>query len=370
MVSYRRTFTVNPDSLAPEHPYSFDSSKKSCQIAFFEFRGIGPPSTDFGYPGDVYVDLAPGAHALYWRDRHGHNPGQWRRWRSVLLDKVPLYKFMVSHPWASNPQESDLYLWVDPDGVTWTSRAAICASRAAMVQKDIAIILAGEKSPDVDALVAEILAKMLQLEESRALPPIKDTGNSYSTSSPAIAHRPRSYTDHRGRSNSSASQYSPPEPSRRIPPINSPPYPTRPAPFRSSPPPTPILYTPSHHSHRPLSATPSPIPTTSDSRHNVTAAPRRQMLAEPPPYGEAGPSKETASSDPSTLNPHPGATEQEMRESFAWNEMQRAQYAEAHFKRELRIKNRELSKCTVFCWSGALQVLLIAHQSRRKKKTL
>jgi len=33
-----------------------------------------------------------------------------------------------------------------------------------------------------------------------------------------------------------------------------------------------------------------------------------------------------------------------MRESFAWNEMQRAQYAEAHFKRELRLKNRELSK--------------------------
>ncbi|KAJ7471279.1 hypothetical protein B0H11DRAFT_2041078 [Mycena galericulata] len=290
MLSYRRAFPVNPDSLAPGHPYVFDNSRKSCQIAFYEFRGTGPPSSDYGYPGDVYVDLTPGAHALYWRDRQGHTPGQWRRWRAVVLDEVPLHKYLVSHPWVNDPQESDLYLWVDPDGVTWTSRAEICSSRVSMVQKDIATITPGERNPDVDALVAEILAKMIEVEELRTLPPIQDKRDRYSGTSPLLPGHP---AERRERSQSSASQYSPREALRRIPSTNSPPH------HRNT---AHHPYAPSHHDRSlpPI----APSSTHSDLRDHITAAAephRRQTPAEYSAY-RAGPSNPRAS-EPSPPGP-------------------------------------------------------------------
>ncbi|KAJ7025552.1 hypothetical protein C8F04DRAFT_133345 [Mycena alexandri] len=211
MLSFRRTFTANPEGLAPGHPYSFRNSGRSSQISFLEFRGTGPPSSNFGYAGDVYVDLTPRAQALYWRDRHGQGPGQWRRWTALLLDKVPLYKYLAAHPWANDPQTSDLYLWVDPGGVTWTSRAEICASRVMMIQKGIATITPGERHPDVEPLVAEILVKMMQEEDRQALPPIQDKRPRYSSPSPPHAGPSRLVDPHRGRSHSSGSQYSSPE---------------------------------------------------------------------------------------------------------------------------------------------------------------
>ncbi|KAF7368934.1 hypothetical protein MVEN_00219600 [Mycena venus] len=355
MLSFRRTFAVNPEALDPGHPYSFDNSGRSgCHVSFFEFRGTGPPSSNFGHAGDVYVDLTPGSYALYWRDRHGRGPGQWRRWMALLLDKVPLYKYLTAHPWANHPQTSDLYLWVDPTGVTWTSRAEICASRVMMIQKNIATITPGDKNPDVEALVGEILARMLEAEDRRTLPPIQDSRDRYSGSSPHAGFS-RPAAEKRRRSDSSTSQYSPSEALRtrvQLPPLTHSPTAHYRSPAHSPlpPPKSPALspaYTQSpalHHGRRTPRPT-SPRPS-SDSRHPITAERHRQT---PPAYDypAAGPSNprrhESLPTSP-PLNPHPGATEQEMRESFAWNEMQRAQYAEAHFKRELRLKNRELSK--------------------------
>ncbi|KII84007.1 hypothetical protein PLICRDRAFT_58137 [Plicaturopsis crispa FD-325 SS-3] len=36
-------------------------------VLFYEMRGRGPPPGDIGYPGDIYLDLTPGAYALYFR---------------------------------------------------------------------------------------------------------------------------------------------------------------------------------------------------------------------------------------------------------------------------------------------------------------
>ncbi|KAJ7661255.1 hypothetical protein B0H17DRAFT_1094379 [Mycena rosella] len=366
MLSFRRAFSVNPAVLAPGHPYSFDSAGKSCQVSFFEFRAMGPPTSSFGYAGDVYVDLTPGAHALYWRDRHGRGPGQWRRWTALLLDRVPLYKYLITHPWADDPQESDLYLWVDPHGVTWTSRAEICASRVLMIQKAVATIKPGERHPDVEALVSEILMKMIEAEDQTTLPPIQDKRDRYSGTSPQLPSLSRSIAEQRERSHSSGSRPSPPEthfrPREPLPsPSNSPsarrrtlPSPVHfgPGPSSTKRPPSP-LYTPSHYPRHPARIRPPspPPPPASDPRHPhpiTTAEPFHRQAPTPyPDYPVAGPSNPRAQESPPPpppLNPHPGATEQELRESFAWNEMQRAQYAEAHFKRELRLKNRELSK--------------------------
>jgi hypothetical protein len=306
MLSFRRKFAVNPEALSPGHPYSFDNSGRSCHISFFEFRGTGPPSSSFGYAGDVYVDLTPGSHALYWRDRHGRGPGQWRRWTALLLDKVPLYKFLTSHPWANDPQTSDLYLWVDPTGVTWTSRAEICASRVMMIQKDVATITPGEKDPDVEALVAEILAKMIEVEDRRTLPPIQDKRDRYSGTSPPRSG-PKPIPEQRGRSQSSASQYSPSDAFRtrvQLPPLTHSPAARRspalsPLPPKSPIPSTSYMASPSHHGRQ------TPIPTSprlsSDHRQpRITAAEpfHRQTPATYPDYAIAGPSNPRARESP------------------------------------------------------------------------
>ncbi|KAJ7148665.1 hypothetical protein C8R43DRAFT_513881 [Mycena crocata] len=357
MLSFRRTFSVNPEALAPGHPYSFDDSGKTCLVSFFEFRGTGPPSSNFGYAGDVYIDLTPGSHALYWRDRHGRGPGQWRTWTALLLDRVPLYKYLISHPWANDPQESDLYLWVDLTAVTWTSRAEICASRVLIIQKGIATIRPGERNPDVEALVSEILVNMIEAEDHRTLPPIQDKRDRYSGASQPSLGFSRSLADPGGRSQTSPRLYAAAGAFqfRERPPSSSHSPPTRPGTAPSSvfltgpgSPPLhspPASYTAPHHNRQPAPPV-SPHPfTSSDARHSITSAEpfRRQTSAVYQDYPVAGPSNPRPR-EPSPQNPHPGATEQDTRESFAWNEMQRAQYAEAHFKRELRLKNRELSK--------------------------
>ncbi|KAJ7792380.1 hypothetical protein B0H14DRAFT_169096 [Mycena olivaceomarginata] len=77
----------------------------------------------------------------------------------------------------------------------------------------------------------------------------------------------------------------------------------------------------------------------SDPRHPIGISAEPFHRQTPPEYDTpvAGPSnlnprRHESVSDSPPLNPHPGATEQEMRESFAWNEMQRAQYAESAFQ--------------------------------------
>ena len=42
---------------------------------FSEFRGLGSPGLDIGQPGDIYIDITPGLHALYAR-----YPESWLLW--------------------------------------------------------------------------------------------------------------------------------------------------------------------------------------------------------------------------------------------------------------------------------------------------
>nr|GAT46148.1 predicted protein [Mycena chlorophos] len=374
MLSFRRTFPTTPDALAPNHPYTLDTSRQSTQVPFVEFRGTGPPPPNVGQPGDVYVDLTPSQYALYWRDRNGRDPGPWRRWTSLLLDQVPLYKYLVAHPWADDAQRSDLYLWADPTCISWTSRAEICASRVVMVQKNVGAVQPGERNPDVPALVAQILQKMIDMEDRRTLPPIRDSppsarARSLSSttlySSPAASHReprpssPHSYYPSKRRNTST----DPPQ----LPPLAlavSPRLPSRATspPFRSSP-----YERPTQSPPRPM--IPIPIsPRFSDHRspqqhQHIVLGPEHNPR-ETPYHADYAPSSSTSSSGrrherrsdsppspptnghhhPAPLGPPPAADHPESRENFAWTEMQRAQYAEAHFKRELRQKNRELAK--------------------------
>ncbi|KAJ6523485.1 hypothetical protein DFH09DRAFT_198037 [Mycena vulgaris] len=183
MFSVQRSFSIDAAVLAPGHPYAVKPSPSASTIHFFEFRGIGPPSTGFGHAGDVYIDIDPRLRALYWRER-GSGAGRWRRWTALLLNKVPLHGYLVSHPWVRSPEASDLHLWADPDGVTWNSMDGICASRAQMIQHNIATV-APRSTPDVEALVSEVLSRMLEQEKTDQY---SSHGRSQTTSPPTL-HR-------------------------------------------------------------------------------------------------------------------------------------------------------------------------------------
>ncbi|KAJ7243043.1 hypothetical protein C8J57DRAFT_1367055 [Mycena rebaudengoi] len=293
MLSFRRSFTVSPEALASGHPYSFDSSSRSCAVSFFEFRGTGPPSSDVGYPGDVYVDLTPEQHTLYWRDRLGNGPGRWNRWTALLLDRIPLYKYLVSHPWAKDPQESDLYLWADSNGITWASKEEICASRVAMIQRGIATVMPGT-IPDVEALVAEILEKMIEKEDDKVSPRIRATDRSDEKNT--SNHRPNAGSSRRSISSPNPYSLSKAFPPPRSPsPVESypspslrrdkgldPPHfgPTLP-PIRSPPPTSTMSYTSSQHTRPPRLASP-PLPSCSDLRRSITTPPNYHLPPPPP----------------------------------------------------------------------------------------
>ena len=70
---------------------------------FSEFRGLGPPDSKIGQPGDIYIDLTPGLHALYAR-----YPERWLLWPGSK-DASPL---------LLHPMHSDRCLWCN-DSIGW-----------------------------------------------------------------------------------------------------------------------------------------------------------------------------------------------------------------------------------------------------------
>ncbi|KAJ7064649.1 hypothetical protein C8F01DRAFT_1366936 [Mycena amicta] len=291
----QRSFVVDPSVLATGHPYSVNPGSTSCTIQFYEFRGIGPPSSDFGQAGDVYVDLNPRLHALYWRERSPRSgssaPGSWIRWTNIILDQVPLYRYLTPHPWTRHAESSDLFLWVDPAGVTWTSTAALCASRVKMIQQGVAPVEPGTM-PDVQALVSQVLRHMIDAERER----------------------PTKSTDDRRWPHGSPSR-------------------------RSS-----ISIAGSPQNHRRSSVT---LPFRPTSSHGPRSPPPPQMLAagghSSSPYTRPALLSEY-SPRPGSSSPYPMYVERDSPDMRALDDMRRAQGAEFKSKQELKLKNRELAK--------------------------
>ncbi|KAJ6453290.1 hypothetical protein C8R47DRAFT_1254393, partial [Mycena vitilis] len=67
-------------------------------VPLFEFCGTGTPLTDIGTPGDVYMDLTPGAHALYitgpasLSHQHFVEGFEWRQRAGELEPRVDDYR--------------------------------------------------------------------------------------------------------------------------------------------------------------------------------------------------------------------------------------------------------------------------------------
>lgn len=76
--------------------------KDSCP--FSEFRGLGSPGVNLGQPGDIYIDITPGLHALY--GRYAEN---WILWPGAS-DASNLVR---------HPLHSDRCLWCHITSVGW-----------------------------------------------------------------------------------------------------------------------------------------------------------------------------------------------------------------------------------------------------------
>ncbi|KAJ7210638.1 hypothetical protein B0H12DRAFT_1157423 [Mycena haematopus] len=79
------TFTLkymkmNAETIPARYPYALPAieglySTLYLPVPFFEFRGAGAPPADLGTQGDVYINVTPGAHALYAKCEE-----DWARW--------------------------------------------------------------------------------------------------------------------------------------------------------------------------------------------------------------------------------------------------------------------------------------------------
>ncbi|KAF8815794.1 hypothetical protein BYT27DRAFT_7248841 [Phlegmacium glaucopus] len=70
---YQASTTSEPSKAPQTKLRVLKIGKDSCP--FSEFRGLGPPGLNIGLPGDIYIDLTPGLHALYAR-----YPETWSLW--------------------------------------------------------------------------------------------------------------------------------------------------------------------------------------------------------------------------------------------------------------------------------------------------
>ena len=82
---------------------SFRVGEDTCP--FSELRGLGPPGLDIGLPGDIYIDITPGLHALYAR-----YPENWLLW--------PGPKDASTRALLLHPRQSGRCLWC-LDSVGW-----------------------------------------------------------------------------------------------------------------------------------------------------------------------------------------------------------------------------------------------------------
>ncbi|KAF5309258.1 hypothetical protein D9619_012699 [Psilocybe cf. subviscida] len=76
------------------------------RVGYSEYLGEGQPKTSYGYEGDVYVDLTPGAMGLY-----GHDGNRWIMWSGPS-----------SNSRFSHPKDSNRWLWCNGKTFGWLSK--------------------------------------------------------------------------------------------------------------------------------------------------------------------------------------------------------------------------------------------------------
>ncbi|KAJ7650993.1 hypothetical protein FB45DRAFT_889288 [Roridomyces roridus] len=139
------------------------------KILYFEFHGVGPPhDLDVGSPGDVYVDLTPGAFALW-----GYTKKGWKQWVDMGQDG----KSTLSNEWAVlHPVFGDRVLWIGVQPahcISWFDEGwrKVHASRRWALDRDLMGVTPREVGIKAKAVALKEAATMLaKLKPLREIP--------------------------------------------------------------------------------------------------------------------------------------------------------------------------------------------------------
>jgi hypothetical protein len=121
VITYKHTSFDEDASDLGNYPYHVGLSNygqgKTLTIHFVEFRCVGSPPSDIGYPGDVWIDLTPDQFGLY-----AKVGADWKKWPGLLTHSDSL----ISHPHI--PTRT---LWCTKHRVTWLKHTSLLADWAA-----------------------------------------------------------------------------------------------------------------------------------------------------------------------------------------------------------------------------------------------
>jgi hypothetical protein len=158
-----RAFRVR--ELPEDYPYHLEPSSESSTkilVPYYEFRGKGPPPTDIGKLGDLYLDLADvKTYALYVLTRTG-----WTMWDPLPTQSsaVPPVSELIAHPQST---KLNRYLWCDGCQPSWYSLTTLGRMRSRMRQAGMYHAKGGLSEEYYSSTVAaETIRRMLEAEDT------------------------------------------------------------------------------------------------------------------------------------------------------------------------------------------------------------
>ena len=156
-LTFTSAFGPNTYPYGPAGPTPEDRSL----IFFYEYRGIGSPPKDIGFPGDVYISVDPNSYGLWAMSEHKDREGliQWHKWTPTRMINTSTSQSPVrdaSDKWIEHPHLAGRFLWcsVKSAKISWYSESTFMEN---MVQQN----------PLNSSRASEFIAQMLEAETSR-----------------------------------------------------------------------------------------------------------------------------------------------------------------------------------------------------------
>jgi hypothetical protein len=158
IICHNREFYVR--ELPEDYPYQLETPSESSTnitIPFYEFRGKGPPPTDIGNPGDVYIETGADAFALYAKMRTG-----WKTW-----DPLPTWGgiFPPASEFLAHPDLENLnrFFWCDGYQLGWYALSGVRGKRSRMRQEGMYRTMGGlAEEHNSNAVASEVIRRMLE----------------------------------------------------------------------------------------------------------------------------------------------------------------------------------------------------------------